>query len=41
MDYVQLYISWLNKVDVLKSPGSVDFALAAIMNVSEYSNGAR
>ena len=38
MDYVQLYISWLNKVVVLKSPGGVDFALVAILNVSGYSN---
>ena len=41
MDYVKLYISWLNKVVLLKSPGGVDFALVAILNVSRYSNEAQ
>ena len=41
MDYAQLYISWLNMVDVLNSPGGVDFTLVAILNVSEYLNEAR
>ena len=39
MDYVQLYISRLNKMDVLKSPGRVDFDQVAILNASVYSNG--
>ena len=41
MDYVQLYISWLNEVVVLKSPGGVDFDLVAFLNVSGYLNEAR
>ena len=41
MDYVKLYISWLNKVVLLKSPGGVDFNLVAILNVSRYSNEAQ
>ena len=36
MKYVQLYISGLNKVDVLKSSGRDEVALVAILNVSEY-----
>ena len=40
MDFVQMYISWLNKVDVLKSSGLVDFALVTILNASGYLNGA-
>ena len=39
MDYVQLYISRLNKVYVLKSPALVDFALVTSLNPSKYSNG--
>ena len=38
MDYVQLYISRLNKVYVLKSPALVDFAFTSL-NPSKYSNG--
>ena len=42
MNYVQLYISWLNKVDfLLKSPGGVDFALVTILDASVYWNEAR
>ena len=41
MYYVQLYISWLNKVVVLKSPEGVDFALVAILDASGYSNEAQ
>ena len=40
MVYVQLYISWLNKVVVFKSLGDVDFALVAILDASVYSNEA-
>ena len=41
MNYVQLYISWLNKVVLLKSPGGVDFALVTILDASVYWNEAR
>ena len=41
MDYVQLYISWFSMVDVMKSPGRVDFNLVAIWNASAYSNGVQ
>ena len=41
MDYVQLYISWLNKVVVLNSSGGVDFALVTILDASVYSNKAQ
>ena len=41
MDYIQLYISRLYHVYVLKSYGCVDFALIATLNESEYLNGAR
>ena len=41
MDYVQLYISSLNKEVMLKSPGGGDFALVTISDASGYSNEAR
>ena len=41
IEYIQLYTSWLNKVDVMKSTGRADFALIAVLNASEYSNGSR
>ena len=41
MNYVQLYLARLNKVDVLKSPGCVKLALVVILNASGYSNGER
>ena len=41
MNYVQLYISWLNKVVLLKSPGGVDFALVTILDASVYWNETR
>ena len=41
MDYVLLYISWLDKVVVLKSPGGVDFASAAILDASACLNEER
>ena len=41
VNYVQLQISKLNKVDVLKSPGCVDFAFVIILNASGYSIGVQ
>ena len=41
MGYAQLYIWWLNKAGMLKSPGRDDFTLVAILNANEYSTGVR
>ena len=38
--HVPLYISRVDKVNVLKSAGRFDFTLVAIINASRYSNGA-